>query len=86
MLSAKLLLVLLLFCKCVVGSVVDDMIHAFQSAVDCAGCHSLLAVLQGVAILGDSVFSNTLVGICETLRVSPAFLRYTMCSTRHVVD
>ena len=71
MLAAKLLSALLLFGTCVFGSLVNDIVHALQNAVDCGGCHALLVPLQVLALLGDKVFSNTFISVCNTLHVGP---------------
>ena len=80
MLAAKLLFALLLFSTCVLGNLVGDIIHALQSAVDCGGCHALLVPLQVLAHLGDKAFSDTLIGVCNALHVSPALREETKCS------
>ncbi|KAF9007913.1 sphingomyelin phosphodiesterase [Cyathus striatus] len=51
------------------ASLVDDIINAIKNAVDCTSCHTLLVALQGVAILGNSVFDSTGIAICKTLKV-----------------
>ena len=71
MLSAKPLLALLSVSTFVVGSLVDDLVYGLDGAVDCSGCHALLWPLQGLAYLGDGVFSDTMIAICEVLHVSP---------------
>jgi hypothetical protein len=65
------LLALLVFSTSVAGRLADDIVHAFEGAVDCGGCHALLLPLQGLAYLGDSVFSDTIISVCKVLRVSP---------------
>ncbi|KAF8637872.1 hypothetical protein AX17_002498 [Amanita inopinata Kibby_2008] len=54
---------------CVSASLVDDIIHALENAVDCASCHALLAPLQLVALLGDAAFSKTIIAICKTFKL-----------------
>ncbi|KAF9479793.1 sphingomyelin phosphodiesterase [Pholiota conissans] len=49
------------------ASFISTVLDAIESAVDCASCHALLTVLQGVAIFGDSVFSSALVGVCQAV-------------------
>ena len=53
---------LLLACK---ASIIGDIVTAIGQAVDCDSCRALLEVLKVVAILGDSVFSDAIVGVCE---------------------
>lgn len=77
MLPTTSLLALLLSGTCVVGSLVDDLVYGLDGAVDCSGCHALLWPLQGLAYLGDGVFSDTIIAVCEVLRVSPDVLRQT---------
>lgn len=81
MFSAKSWLALLMFSTCVFGTsnttLADDLVKSFEGAVDCSGCHALLLPLQFLAQLGDSVFTNTIIAICATLRVSAVF-RTTM--------
>ncbi|KDR79984.1 hypothetical protein GALMADRAFT_242166 [Galerina marginata CBS 339.88] len=59
---------LLTFALYTQASIVGDIITAIEQAVDCASCHTLLVLLQGVAILGDTTFSNALVTVCQTLK------------------
>ncbi|PPQ81932.1 hypothetical protein CVT25_013780 [Psilocybe cyanescens] len=47
------------------ASILSDILNAIENAVDCASCHALLGVLQGVALLGDTVFSSALVSVCK---------------------
>ncbi|KAK7026880.1 hypothetical protein VNI00_015422 [Paramarasmius palmivorus] len=42
------------------ASLVDDIINALEGAVTCAGCHTLLLPLKGLALLGDSAFADTI--------------------------
>lgn len=52
------------------ASILSDVVDAFEKAVDCASCHALVGVLQGPALLGDSVLSDALIGVCELTGVS----------------
>jgi sphingomyelin phosphodiesterase len=70
LLATRVLLPLVIFCTYVAGSLVNDIVDALQSAVNCAGCHALLVPLKGLAVLGDSAFTNTLVTVCKALDVS----------------
>ena len=65
-----------LLCSCVAGSLVDDVINALKDAVDCTSCHALLVSLQGIALLGDSAFVETITTVCTTLKVRG----YTFCT------
>jgi hypothetical protein len=51
------------------ASFVTTILDAIEHAVDCGSCHALVTVLQGLAILGDSVFSDVLVGVCKAVKV-----------------
>lgn len=64
---------LVLTILCVGGtsaSLLDDILEAFEQAVDCVSCHSLLVSLQALADLGDTLFSDTLITICQTVKVN----------------
>lgn len=74
MLLANSFLAFLLFSTCAIGSLVDDIVYGIEGAVDCGGCHALLFPLQGLAYLGDSVFSDTIIAVCKVLRVSPVHI------------
>ncbi|TFK38175.1 Metallo-dependent phosphatase-like protein [Crucibulum laeve] len=67
--SLRIWLVTLLFSLCVSASLVDDIISAIENAVDCASCHTLLVALQGLALLGDSIFDTTIITVCKTLKI-----------------
>lgn len=69
MLLANSFLAFLLFSTCAIGSLVDDIVYGIEGAVDCGGCHALLFPLQGLAYLGDSVFSDTIIAVCKVLRL-----------------
>ncbi|KJA25536.1 hypothetical protein HYPSUDRAFT_405070 [Hypholoma sublateritium FD-334 SS-4] len=49
------------------ASVVSNVLDALEQAVTCASCHALLGVLKPVTLLGDTIFSNALIAICQTL-------------------
>lgn len=49
------------------ADLVDDIIDAIKNGATCAGCHSLLVPLRGVALLGDNTFSKLFVAICKGL-------------------
>lgn len=51
------------------GSFVSDILDALEDAIDCPSCHGVLAVLEPLAYLGDSVFSNTLIAVCNAAKV-----------------
>ena len=51
------------------ASVVSSILDGLEQAVTCASCHALLGILKPVALLGDSIFSNALIAICQTLNV-----------------
>lgn len=51
------------------STVLGEVLTALEHAVDCTSCLALLGVLKGVAELGDSIFSNTFVTICDLLHV-----------------
>ncbi|KAM6503440.1 Metallo-dependent phosphatase-like protein [Amanita muscaria] len=63
-----------LFCSalCVSASLVEDVLKALMSAVDCPSCHALLETLKLLAYLGDSTFVSTMITICKTLRLQDA--------------
>ncbi|KAF8195992.1 Metallo-dependent phosphatase-like protein [Pholiota molesta] len=50
------------------ASLITTILDAIENAVDCGSCHALVTVLQGLAILGDSVFSDVLVGVCQAVK------------------
>lgn len=52
------------------ASIVSDIVDAIEKAVDCASCHALVGVLQAPALLGDTIFSDALVEVCKTVKVS----------------
>lgn len=56
------------------GSVVSNVLDALEQAVTCGSCHALLDVLKPVALLGDTIFSNALIAICQTLNVRIIFI------------
>jgi sphingomyelin phosphodiesterase len=64
------LFVLLVLASYAAGSLINDILKAFEQAVDCESCHALLTLLQVLALLGDSAFIKTLIAICQTLKVS----------------
>ena len=66
---ASLTTFLLCLCAFVHGSLVDDIVNAIENAASCATCHALLVPLEGVALLGDSAFTDTFVEVCEALGV-----------------
>lgn len=51
------------------ASLIDDIIQALEDAVDCASCHLLMVPLTLLADLGDTVFVDTIVAVCQTLQV-----------------
>ncbi|KAG6900286.1 hypothetical protein C0995_003956 [Termitomyces sp. Mi166 len=57
-------------CACAVrANLVDDIVDAIESAVTCTACHALLVPMAGVAVLGDSAFSDTLIEVCKIVGV-----------------
>ena len=84
MLSAKSLFALLSFSTSVLAGLVDDLVYGLDGAVDCSGCHALLWPLQGLAYLGDGVFSDTIIAVCEVLGVSPLALQGNKLIRAHV--
>jgi sphingomyelin phosphodiesterase len=64
------------------ASLITTILDAIENAVDCGSCHALLTVLQGVAILGDSVFSDVLVGVCEAVKVRHISVNKTFITTK----
>ncbi|KAF8879658.1 sphingomyelin phosphodiesterase [Gymnopilus junonius] len=48
------------------ASIVSEIIDAIEQAVDCDSCHALLGVLTGAALLGDTVFDDSLIAVCKT--------------------
>ena len=60
----------LLLTLCAAGSLLDDILTAFEKAVDCGSCHALLVLLQSLALLGDNAFVGGIVTLCKTLKVS----------------
>ncbi|KAI0050799.1 sphingomyelin phosphodiesterase [Auriscalpium vulgare] len=68
MFSALLLLALAASAR---PSLLSDILTAFETAVDCASCHSvLLPPLQTAAHLGNDVFVSTLTTVCQTLKLA----------------
>lgn len=65
---ARFTLIFSLFLACK-ASIAGDIVTAIEQAVDCDSCRTLLEVLKGVAVLGDSVFSGALIDVCEVSRV-----------------
>ncbi|KAJ3501560.1 hypothetical protein NLJ89_g9284 [Agrocybe chaxingu] len=65
----RIAVVLSLFLAVAQASLIDDIIKAIAQTLSCASCHSLLVVLQGLALFGDKVFSETFVGVCKLLQV-----------------
>ena len=63
---------LLVLASCTAGSLLDEVLTAFEHAVDCGSCHALLVPLKALALLGDSTFVDTLVTVCQTLKVGTA--------------
>lgn len=57
------------FCGGTSASLVDDIVDAITHAVDCGSCHALLVPIKGLAELGDSAFSSTIIAVCKTLGV-----------------
>lgn len=51
------------------ASLVDDIVNAITNAVDCGSCHALLVPLAGLALLGNTAFSDTIIAVCKTLGV-----------------
>jgi len=66
----------LVLSSCTAGSLLREILTAFENAVDCGSCHALLVLLQDLARLGDSTFVATMVTLCETLKVSTANTRH----------
>ncbi|KAF8954742.1 hypothetical protein BDZ97DRAFT_1927771 [Flammula alnicola] len=60
--------VLLTFSLFVRASIVTEILDAIEQAVDCASCHTLVGVLKGVALLGNTIFSDALITVCETVK------------------
>ncbi|TDL22142.1 sphingomyelin phosphodiesterase [Rickenella mellea] len=67
-----LLTVFSLLATCAFGSILDTILKALESAVDCPSCHALLIPLQGLAHLGNDAFVNTFVSICKDLKLDDA--------------
>ncbi|CAA7268234.1 unnamed protein product [Cyclocybe aegerita] len=65
----RIVVILSLFLAVAQASLIDDIIKAIAQALTCGSCHSLLVVLQGLALFGDKVFSETFVGVCKLLQV-----------------
>jgi sphingomyelin phosphodiesterase len=53
----------------VAGSLLDDIITAFEEAVDCTSCHALLLPLEALAYFGDDDFVSTVTAVCQELGV-----------------
>jgi sphingomyelin phosphodiesterase len=68
------LLVGALLCSLAYASILDTILAAFESAVDCGSCHVLLVALNGLADLGNSTFVDVLTTVCKDLKVSTPFL------------
>jgi hypothetical protein len=58
--------------SCTARDLLAETLTAFENAVDCASCHALLVPLHALAMLGNSAFVDTIVALCETLKVSIA--------------
>ena len=69
MLTLSRLSILLTCSLSVYASLVSEIVDAIEQAVDCDSCHALLGVLTGVAILGDTVFDDTMVAVCQVTGV-----------------
>ncbi|EAU93605.2 sphingomyelin phosphodiesterase [Coprinopsis cinerea okayama7 len=63
----SLLCSILLCLTLVRASLVDDIINAIKNGVTCGGCHSLLAPLKVLALLGDGPFVGTFTAVCKGL-------------------
>jgi len=63
-------LVLFLLPSFISATLVDDILAAFEAAVDCPSCHALLDALADLADLGDDTFVDVLTTICQDLKVS----------------
>ncbi|KAF7986343.1 hypothetical protein HWV62_35336 [Athelia sp. TMB] len=51
------------------ASLVSEIIQALEGAIDCTGCHLLMVPLQLLAKLGDTIFVDTIVAVCQTLKL-----------------
>lgn len=60
----------LMLSAAVYASFVDDILNTLEKAVDCPTCHGIFTVLEPLALLGDSVFSSTLIAVCKAAKVS----------------
>lgn len=53
------------------ADLIDQIIAAFEAAVDCPSCLALLSPLQAFAGLGDDTFVAGFIEVCDALHVSP---------------
>ena len=68
--------------SCTARGLLVETLTAFENAVDCESCHALLVPLQALAVLGNSAFVDTIVALCETLKVSIAVRRHPLIDRR----
>jgi hypothetical protein len=62
--------IVLVLLSCAASTLLDEMLPTgFKIPVDCVSCHAALVELQALAMLGNSVFVDTMVGLCDTLHV-----------------
>jgi sphingomyelin phosphodiesterase len=50
-------------------TLLKEIIQGLITSQDCTGCFSLLVPLQTLAELGDGPFVDTMVAVCDTLKV-----------------
>lgn len=62
-------LVLLGLANAARADLLDDILSALESAVDCAGCNALLVPIQALAHLGNDAFVATFTSLCELVGV-----------------
>ncbi|KIM91286.1 hypothetical protein PILCRDRAFT_507 [Piloderma croceum F 1598] len=55
--------------SCTARDLLAETLTAFENAVDCKSCHALLVPLKALAELGNSAFVDTIVTLCETLKL-----------------
>jgi len=73
MLALRLWLFVFILASFASGSLVDDILRAFENAVDCVSCHALLVTLEGLVVFGDGVFVDVFTTICKDLKVTHSF-------------
>lgn len=53
--------------SCAAGTLIDEML--LTPFENCGSCRAILLQLQALALLGDSAFVDTIVGLCDVLNV-----------------